>query len=817
MITRVQHAGIGGDGVNSVSKSFTSNITAGNFIVVQMSSYYGDSTVPPGSVAVSDTLSNTYTVRSHVEDSTTDAWASRSAYLWAANSPSGGANTVQVSGMSSAYVALSILEYSGVADSSAYDTANQFRYRDSDHGSATTTTFTTNNISTAQNDELLIGHVGTLVTTDIYSGDTGWTEVRTQANSFNNHAVYEQITTASGTYALTGTFSAAQAGYSACVAAFKAAPDDSVAITGTATASISETDVRNGGKTLIATVSGTTFVPASVSQLAYVGGQVGSFAGTNSTTTVTFSLTGGLASTPAANDLVIVAYSVGSSADRALTIQNTGATNYTLVGSELYQNGTTYDSNLRVAYRFMPGTPETQFVLSGTGAVQDAGAYTVHVFRGVDSGTPLDVAAVTAGNTGTRVVNPGAITPSTAGAWLFIAGAAAGGTGGNFTASYLTDFRATSSADNNDAMIGAGYYTGWTSGSYDPAAFGGGGTDDAADSWTAVTVALRPSFTTPFADARSAIVSGIDSAQSEGTGWDARRSTIIPVANVVRTSDTVCTITFAADASYDITAQETVTVTIPAAALTGGVALVGTPTFTIDAGASISGATLAATLLFAGTVSPGAVDITGTNIAGTQLFAGSLAYVVSGGTIADTVLFAGTVSPGEVSVTGTTIADGQVFAGTVGQDGVVISGASIDGTQLFSGSVVYVISGANIADSQLFAGTAAPGAVTVSGTSVAATQIFAGTVIPGAVTLAGEFISATQLYTGSAVLIVTGSNIAGTQTYSGEVSLAGFVNGAHIASTVLQGGTVVLALNLYPSAWTGMSGLYRVVARFRRF
>ena len=40
--------------------------------------------------------------------------------------------------------------------------------------------------------------------------------------------------------------------------------------------------------------------------VSYVGGQVGSFAGKTSATTVTFALTNGSASTPAAGDLVLV-------------------------------------------------------------------------------------------------------------------------------------------------------------------------------------------------------------------------------------------------------------------------------------------------------------------------------------------------------------------------------------------------------------------------------------------------------------------------------------------------------------------------------
>jgi hypothetical protein len=85
-----------------------------------------------------------------------------------------------------------------------------------------------------------------------------------------------------------------------------------------------------------------------------------------------------------------------------------------------------------------------------------------------------------------------------------------------------------------------------------------------------------------FDDVRSAIRAGLDSAQSEGSGWDAKVKPNIPLANIVRTSDTVVTITLQAQGDYDITAQETVTATIPASALESASAIGATPTFTID-------------------------------------------------------------------------------------------------------------------------------------------------------------------------------------------------------------------------------------------
>lgn len=81
---------------------------------------------------------------------------------------------------------------------------------------------------------------------------------------------------------------------------------------------------------------------------------------------------------------------------------------------------------------------------------------------------------------------------------------------------------------------------------------------------------------------RDEIIAGVDSAQSEATGWDLVPKATQNVTGVVRTSNTVVTITWDAFATYNITAQETITVTVPATALVGGVAIVATPTFTVS-------------------------------------------------------------------------------------------------------------------------------------------------------------------------------------------------------------------------------------------
>jgi len=82
---------------------------------------------------------------------------------------------------------------------------------------------------------------------------------------------------------------------------------------------------------------------------------------------------------------------------------------------------------------------------------------------------------------------------------------------------------------------------------------------------------------------RQAIIDGLTSAQSEATGWNNEVRANLATGDVVRSSDTLVTITLSAQATYDITALETIEVTVPATALVpGGSSIVATPTFTVE-------------------------------------------------------------------------------------------------------------------------------------------------------------------------------------------------------------------------------------------
>ena len=229
--------------------------------------------------------------------------------------------------------------------------------------------------------------------------------------------------------------------------------------------------------------------------ISYVGGQASGKAGANSGgQLVTFALTGGSNSTPQTDDLVIVTAVVGSAAaNPAMAV--TTPTGYTALG-QLNQSAATNDVSMNVSYKFMGATPDTTVTIPAMNSNTIGQAWTIQVFRGVHSGTPMDVTPVAAGATGTGQPNPGSITPVTndvnGNAWVVICGGGATVTPANYVApaNFTTNFLTSTGTDSTSAMAGSGYWTGWTSGAVDPAAYTGG-TALAANSWASYTIALR--------------------------------------------------------------------------------------------------------------------------------------------------------------------------------------------------------------------------------------------------------------------------------------------------------------------------------------
>jgi hypothetical protein len=234
---------------------------------------------------------------------------------------------------------------------------------------------------------------------------------------------------------------------------------------------------------------------AAAAGIQYVGGNTASKDGAttgDSTIALNSGLTGGIASSVSTGDLVIAVFATASTADRTLAITD-GANNYALITSELYRDAG-LDTNLRVAYKLMGGTPDTSTTFGPTGSDSDAGTMAVFVFRGVNQTTPFDAATFATGNnTGAIQPNPPPLTPPTAGSFILCIGAGAHQDGVNtFTSSDLTGFLTIGHNDTNDSSLGGGHKDDWTSGAFDAAAFGttnGGVTNN---SWAAMSIALRP-------------------------------------------------------------------------------------------------------------------------------------------------------------------------------------------------------------------------------------------------------------------------------------------------------------------------------------
>lgn len=89
-------------------------------------------------------------------------------------------------------------------------------------------------------------------------------------------------------------------------------------------------------------------------------------------------------------------------------------------------------------------------------------------------------------------------------------------------------------------------------------------------------------FELTFNDIRQDIIDGLTSSGAEAGGWNAQVRDTLDVTAVVRTSDTIVTITLPAFPAYAITAPEIVTVTVPGVAVAGGDPIVATPAFQIS-------------------------------------------------------------------------------------------------------------------------------------------------------------------------------------------------------------------------------------------
>jgi hypothetical protein len=188
-----------------------------------------------------------------------------------------------------------------------------------------------------------------------------------------------------------------------------------------------------------------------------------------------------------ANDLVIVALTIASTVTKSFRISG-----YTQAASAYADD--TFDTNFQIGRKFMGVTPDTTVTITGgTGNAADGGAVAIHVWRGIDTTTPLDVLTQENIQINTGIPNPNATTPSTANSVILVAaGSAHNGGTDTYTAAQLANFLTVGQGGNtNDATVGLGSFD-WVSGSFDPNAFTWSQTDSTSFSTVSETLTLRP-------------------------------------------------------------------------------------------------------------------------------------------------------------------------------------------------------------------------------------------------------------------------------------------------------------------------------------
>jgi hypothetical protein len=220
--------------------------------------------------------------------------------------------------------------------------------------------------------------------------------------------------------------------------------------------------------------------------------------GLNSTTRVlslSGTLTGGLAASPAPGDLVlaVVAFGIFNN-DRVLSVTGDNSGAYTRLGDELF-SADARAINMAVFAQVMGATPDTQITGANYGTSSTYGGVLTAVVLRNQAATYEDAATTSAiGGNSTRS-NPPAITPVTAGSWVFAIGGGAitqNKTAQPSFAGFTTIRYSNYNASSCSTKLLIAYQPWSGSGAVDPPIWTDADPDDVDSAWAALTVAIRP-------------------------------------------------------------------------------------------------------------------------------------------------------------------------------------------------------------------------------------------------------------------------------------------------------------------------------------
>jgi len=227
--------------------------------------------------------------------------------------------------------------------------------------------------------------------------------------------------------------------------------------------------------------------------LEFVGQTSGTGTGASYDISLSGTLTGGIASSPAAGDIVIVVSAAGGSSLNAPTVTGNSFGIYTEIQTA-YVNDS-WDTNLTVCFAVMQGTPDTQITATRTSSASYGGGTIVLVWRGQNTTAFNQIYPVVTITNASRAT-PANATPTVADSQIIVLGAGTQGTSGSaFTVpAALTGGSVSIKSDGSTSDVGV--YAGWVSGTQNSTTVINaptGGATSTSSSGAAVTLVLTSS------------------------------------------------------------------------------------------------------------------------------------------------------------------------------------------------------------------------------------------------------------------------------------------------------------------------------------
>ena len=245
-MARVQVKSASGRPAGAINLTFDNPTTSGNTVIVAVTNYYtGVNAGVPWTI--SDSRNNVW------RHAVTLSSAATVSIYYAEDLNGGAGHRITLAASSASYFVVTAMEYSGLAKVNSFDGSASSRVVGG--------SYTSGAVTTSQTDALLLGVHHVYSPSTSFTPDTSWSNVQTATDGlFHAHHIQERQVAAPGSYASSGTLSAAQDTQSV-VAVFRAAVVD------TTPPAVSLTAPSDGS-----TVGGTVAVSATASDNNNVAG-----------------------------------------------------------------------------------------------------------------------------------------------------------------------------------------------------------------------------------------------------------------------------------------------------------------------------------------------------------------------------------------------------------------------------------------------------------------------------------------------------------------------------------------------------------------